>query len=868
MLYFFSPNQDGKFRFDLNTRNPFETLKQQTVEDWTNRQKLSSYLPYDRYDPETQFYHNSDGTSGFVFECTPISGADEEIHRNLSALIDLIPDSGVCAITVYSSSYLEPILDRYGQMKIKRHANKLVDKSVEESVKFFRSGADGLPNLYGSPIRNNRLFFSFKIPAKAAKDVNLGELKVITKEALKGLYLTPRILEPEPLMALLFEIFNGHHNTNVKWNPMTPIADGLILAETGIHKYRDRLEIGDFTWRCVTPRTVAPFVDLQQTSLLFGSNRGAVDDSNQINTQFLSTLLIIKEASLTMDIREKAAFYQKQDYQKSILARTIEEYRLEYIDAVDNIEKGKSYYYTIPITWVFNRDPARVLQSSQRAQRLMKMNGYIPQEERHILLPLLLSSLPLSFELTKNNILNLERYFICKSDHASAMVPMVHDHPGYGNPHLLFVSRRGQVIRFDPWDKAASNKNWLVTGSSGAGKSFSLNDIVFSTYTAGAIVRIFDLGYSYLKQCKMLGGQFVDVSFENKICLNPYTFIPTGDSPDETEERYSQLGTVCDMIGAMVYSKTARVPDETEATLIKFAVNYVWEQLGPEGGVDQIYNYLVKFPDLAGQETAELCKKDDSCLVDLKKVAHEMAVKLTSWTKYGNLSSRMDWWFNGRANVNLRDADYICIEMEKIRREREIFNVVSIALINALTSTLYTLPRHIPKFIVFEECGIVLKNEGAIFKTVIEEAYRRSRKQSGSTITVFQSPEDIEPLGELGKTIIANSEFHLHLKSPNFRTAIEKGILPYPKEWIPLLETVSSQPPRYSEVALKTPHGLNIGRLVVDDYRYFIDTSDSQDWHRVQTATERHGGNLVSALDQLQKERAAEMQRYYGSSAD
>jgi conjugal transfer ATP-binding protein TraC len=74
----------------------------------------------------------------------------------------------------------------------------------------------------------------------------------------------------------------------------------------------------------------------------------------------------------------------------------------------------------------------------------------------------------------------------------------------------------------------------LVTGSSGAGKSFLNNCILAQELARGLRVFIIDIGGSYKKLTEALGGQYLEMDLSDQYRLNPF------DIPDASQEPANQ----------------------------------------------------------------------------------------------------------------------------------------------------------------------------------------------------------------------------------------------------------------------------------------------------------------------------------------
>jgi conjugal transfer ATP-binding protein TraC len=108
---------------------------------------------------------------------------------------------------------------------------------------------------------------------------------------------------------------------------------------------------------------------------------------------------------------------------------------------------------------------------------------------------------------------------------------------------------------------------------------------------------------------------------------------------------------------------------------------------------------------------------------------------------------------------------------------------------------------------------------------IIEEGYRRARKYGGSTGIITQSPLDLRAFGPAGAVIKANSAFKFFLESSDYQEAVNTGVLEYSGLLLDLAKTVKNNRPRYSEVLFDTPFGSGVGRLCVDPWTYWMNTS-------------------------------------------
>jgi conjugal transfer ATP-binding protein TraC len=295
------------------------------------------------------------------------------------------------------------------------------------------------------------------------------------------------------------------------------------------------------------------------------------------------------------------------------------------------------------------------------------------------------------------------------------------------------------------------------------------------------------------------------------MCLNPFTFIR---EPDE------ELKSVTAVFAQMAYSNsdTAKC-DDTEMNLIRNGVRWAWQQKGQAADADTVYEFLMKFPDTPGADLDEMA--DNPRLIE---TARKLAFNIREFTSHGFHGK----FFVGPSTFDISSDEFVVLELENLKVQPDLYRVVTLLVINAVTQDLYLSDRSRPRLIIFDEAWQFL-DKAAMLAPVINEGYRRARKYAGSFMVITQSILDLENFGEVGTVINGNSAFKIFLESSDFDQARKKGLIDYDDFTMRLLKSVKSNPPRYSELFFDTPFGVGVARLVVNHYAYFIYTSKASE---------------------------------------
>lgn len=857
-------------------RNPIPSMTKGELRNWAKRQRFSDHMPYISYKKQTGIYTCQDDEQGFIFECAPLPAEDKSTNGLLAALIDGLPATAILSFHLLSTPEIDLHLKAYRSVQPEIVRNPLSEKAVERTIEFMTKGARlGLPHTLGCVVRNVRLLCSVKIPKNSIDDCNMEDLQRVTRESLAAIFGSPPILiDPESLIRIYYELFNDDklpENCPI-YNPLKPISPAMFRADTGIFVEKDHLRIGKKHWRCITPKALGGEASVTATSRIISSGRGPEDDAKQIPSHWMLSSIVVKSRSINSGITAKAGLYNKQSKgEDGITAQTTMDYRGEHEWAFAEIERGNHFHYVYPVLLVADEDPQKSIRSTKRAESLMKAQGWAPQSETILCTTMFIASLPLGFYADKVNITNIEREFTHSSIIAACTFPVVSDFQGAGMPYLLFLTRRNQIFGLDIFDPKAENRNTVTMGGTGGGKSFICNKMVLAAYNAGAYIRISDLGYSYQRMCQMLGGFYIDLG-EGNPNLNPFSFIPEEEDKESVDERANQLEAIASLVALMADSSGRAGYDEIDYNLIKAAVDFAWEFQGANAGISEVDKYLSEFPAWGSVEIDRLCKgkhekEDDPCIIDFTSRAKKIAFNLKDWVKDGKYGT----WFNGPSTVDLIKERMIVLELDKIKRTKGLFKVVSLALMNAMTATFYKLPTDIKKYALFEELGIILSEseENPLYHSILNELYRRGRKNGVSTNSVFQSPMDLANIGKLGRVITGNSAFHVYLPSEDYVHAIKTGVLNYHESALNFFDSIKSAKPRYVEVGLKTPYGVQIVRVVAEPFIYMLNTTDAVERAeiiRLSGQYEDEGMSpidaLVRALEEMANKHAAGLEIY------
>lgn len=803
-------------------------------------------------------YLLKDNSIGFVYECSPMIFAGAAFDSLVTVLKLPLPPKTVVQTTLYADSYIEDILDDYKSL---RYSNPDLDdiyaEQAEQFCQFFRDGAkNGLWQLSGTPMRAFRLYISVKIPIKADvsrdSEAFLEEVETYKdvmgsfKSTLEGCYLRPRLMHPDKLISLLFRIFNPDlDNSPKKWDVLRPINKQIISAETDIERQASSMRIGSVYAKCITPRQFPKEIDHTTINNMIGffgkAARSSDDDLNQIQCPFIiSTSFIYENLRTYLEARASQVNIQQAagTFAQGILLR-----KQEMFDMKLALADGEIYLRTLLQIWLFDKDEKRLSEKTNRVASMWKNLNVEAQKERSFIMPkLFVSSLPLG--LYGSDYKDLQRDFILPAGSAAYLMTVQAGYVGMGRPYMLFMDRRAQLTALDILDTGA-NKNFLLTGGSGGGKSFFLNYLVNCYRSTGAKVRIIDVGESYKKTANVLGGQFIKFAGSD-IILNFFEGIGNiSEAKDDSEARDDYASKMAMLTGvvATMAAKTEEPATSEQITLIETAIREIFKTKRGDTTIDDIAAYLAHLPE------------DENRQKKLAEVGYYLSLALGKYCSSGEYGR----FFYGKSNVSF-SAPLAVVELDGV--PEDLRKVVVLAFASMIEDEVYNGDRITPTIVILDEAWQTLSENPAAAKFV-EGLYRKIRKYNGSVGVATQSLGDTNPrtgkLKYIGDVLRNQSNIKFLLPDEGLVNAREDKLLNFSDfEWHYQISKIPQKTlPRYSELYVKSDLSGGIIRLSTDLFTYFCCSSDATDntflsyWsgvYRKEDPSLTHSGSMRKAI--------------------
>lgn len=296
-----------------------------------------------------------------------------------------------------------------------------------------------------------------------------------------------------------------------------------------------------------------------------------------------------------------------------------------------------------------------------------------------------------------------ERIRKIKTSNLCDLIPVYGPWEGHKSPSVLLRSRAGSLFKFSPFDESISNANQLISGGSGSGKSFLTNLLLLQMLKENPKVFFIDIGGSYKKLTENLNGQYVDFSVDENFAVNPFDL-----GPNELVPSSQKIKFLLGLVEVMTKEENReRVPKLAQAEI--------------EEAIQQVYR-TSKNPTLSDLKIMLLNHPD----IEIKKYGKILSTWCGS-TPYGKFLDRP-------TSVEFA-KDIVAFDLKGLESYPDL-QAVCLYIITDLVWREVQRDRSQMKFIVFDECWKLLKDEGGL--AFIEEVFRTVRKYFCSAIAISQ----------------------------------------------------------------------------------------------------------------------------------
>ncbi len=811
-------------RTEYGTRVESPSLK--LMNQYLQTYPLSSLLPYRGYDPAKGIFYNENGV-GFVLETYPMVGCTEEMQREISGLFQhTLPEGSNIQFILWASPQIGGILQNWQSVRDSLGNGGIFGKLAERRTSRLNDMVYGSSHLAGLPtLRDFRCIVAYSqrgFPSNPVEEQKLLQLREQITTALKTLGMPVKTWDADDLLNTLNSVINFAHtseSSNLRWNPYDSL-DVQIPAST--HSYqitKDALAIneGESFIRTYSVRREPDQWSLHAMGDLIGD---PMRDLLQIPCPFMIHygIHICDQDKTKMRVQSRESWVENQA--RSKIGKRIpiliqQSHELDFVR--HQLGKGERFVQTSFMVNLF-APQKQFAHANQVLLNLFRSKRWQLQSDAYIQLPSFLSTLPMNWgEGVNQDLYYFQKLKTTLSTESANLLPLQGEWKGTPSPGMLLAGRRGQLFTWSPFDNEEGNYNISVVGKSGSGKSVFMQELVASTLGQGGQVFVLDVGRSFEKTVKLLGGEYIEFTPRSSICINPFTSLPI-DNPAESEDALAMLKPILSLMAA-----PRDGTNDLENSFIEQALKSAWDKKKQKASITDVAKHLEDHKD---------------------PIAQSLGQKLFPYTKDGIYGR----FFDGPATVDL-SASMVVVELEELKERKDLQEVIVQMVIVQITNKLYLGDRKTPSHVVLDEAWDMLRGKQS--GTFIETAARRLRKYRGSLVVGTQSINDFYAT-PAAQAAFENSDWMCLLaqKPESIKLLKESKRISIDPTMEAMLTSIKTKQGQYAEVMIYGPHGYAIGRLFLDPFSLILYSTKAEEFAAVQECVDQ-GLSLAEAIENV-----------------
>jgi len=404
------------------------------------------------------------------------------------------------------------------------------------------------------------------------------------------------------------------------------------------------------------------------------------------------------------------------------------------------------------------------------------------------------------------------------ASNAVHFLPLFGKEAGDDRPIATYETRQGGLFSIHPFHYQLANHNWLISGTSGAGKSFFVNSILLKSISLQPRIFIIDIGGSYHKLTQFLGGESIGLDVQKGFKVGPFFVPPSKDVREESRRREH-----IQMVFWELLRDENRLPSvEARGLLREVLEPYLDSAALPEHPISAVRDDLKA---IAGPE------------------ARRMALFLERWCSPSFFGEFLD-----HNEPVQSENSVVMFDLKGLNDFEDLSRVVQLIVCSSVWNSIRTDSSKF-KFVVLDEVAFSLLKWQPDF---VDELISTVRKHNAGVMVVAQDLEKITS-NPAGASILQNTQMKAILQQRgdqrNFATPLQLTD--------PELDTISSLERRkgaFSDIFLMIDDRRTVIRFAPNLLEYYLATTVPQENRYLEKQLKRYQGEYHEKMYQFIEE--------------
>ncbi|MFV0237549.1 MAG: TraG family conjugative transposon ATPase [Flavobacteriales bacterium] len=395
-------------------------------------------------------------------------------------------------------------------------------------------------------------------------------------------------------------------------------------------------------------------------------------------------------------------------------------------------------------------------------------------------------------------------------------------------------------ISDEPKDKGLTyNRNKLVFGPSGSGKSFFTNHLIRDYLKFDTHVVIIDIGDSYKRTCMYEKGHYLTYDDEHPIKFNPFFIknLKKQDIPNLLDKMQSIITLILTL-----WKRDADHYSKEEYSMLYASLELYYHHIidhSIPANFDSYFSYMMNEFKALSTENKELdyfdFKSFEICLKPFK-----------TGNQFGYL-------LNDMSEKSLIDEPFIVFELEKIKDNKTLFPIVSLIIMDTFIQKMLTLSGK-RKVILIEEAWKAMSSD--VMAHFMKYLFKTARKYFGEVALVTQDVDDILDNEIVKESILNNADCKILLDMRKYLDKFDQikhylGITEHAASLILSLNRQNREGIKYKELAVILGNIAKVYGLEVSRHEYYLYTTEQKEYLQVYNEIEKCHGDIDLALQNI-----------------
>lgn len=550
--------------------------------------------------------------------------------------------------------------------------------------------------------------------------------------------------------------------------------------------------------------------------------------------------------NITDTITEKEAIKNSLGSFSAVSAtnRTNHKHLAEFLDVATG--------HQIPVRWhgnliMWEEETTALTENVRKARAAMNRLGFLPYEETVDLGVLYFAGFPGNgADIPKDKtctllakqacaLLNYEtNYISSKSDYGFKVCDRVNNAP----VHIDITEEpfKNSIIH---------NRNKIIIGTSGSGKSALGNMIVDSELRMGNHVLVIDKGRSFFQSSQIYNslhssGVFIEFSEQNKVGFNPFYFDGYNDPTYEISK--DKIENLVQIILALWLNQNDTATNNIIAQLEEYVYAYYATIRKNKKDIfpcfHSFYAFLKKVWEKLKNENSNRLKYLDF---------EDFFIVMKKYT----LDGAEGYILNAKSNLDLLDKHYVVFETDAIAEKESILSTVVMMIISLYMDKIFKLDETIGKSIVMDEAWSALMNKK--MSGFIKWAEKTVRKHNGSITVMSQELDDLLNNEIVKDAIVSNSPVKIIGDISDYKSKIGEvsamlGLSEHQSESVSGLNMERSTNEKFREFLFKVGNEARVYRVIYSKQQLYGFSTNKNEQAALKSLKNKYG-NYIDAIE-------------------